>query len=305
MKSGFVSLLGRPNAGKSTLLNRLVGSKIAITADKPQTTREIIQGVAHRPEAQIVFLDSPGIHRPRSGLNRRMMRQVREALEARDLLLLVADATAAFGPEDEEAVELVRSARTPLLLALNKIDRLERKDVLLPLLDRYRSLHAFEEYLPISALTGEGVEMLADAVEARLPEGPEYFPADYLTDQPLRHLAAELIREQVIRQTRQEIPHSSAVAIDQFQEGERLVRLAATVYVERSGQKGIIIGSKAERLKQVGTLARKEMEALFGRKVFLELHVKVRPRWRDSEGFLDQLDWRRQMGAGQPEEEPR
>ena len=192
MKSGFVSILGRPNAGKSTLLNRLVGSKIAITSDKPQTTRETIQGVLTRDHAQIVFLDSPGIQRPRNTLNRRMMREVRAALEARDLLLLVVDSTAAFGKADGHAVEMVRSSGTPTLLALNKIDRLDRKDRLLPLMERYRSEHAFEEYLPISALTGEGVEPLAAAIVARLPEGPQYFPADHITDQPLDRKSTRL-----------------------------------------------------------------------------------------------------------------
>ncbi|MBI3665864.1 MAG: GTPase Era [Acidobacteria bacterium] len=203
MKSGFVSLLGRPNAGKSTLLNRLVGTKIAVVADKPQTTRETIQGVAHFPDAQVVFLDSPGIHEPRNKLNRRMMREVKNALEARDLLLLLVDATVPFGRGDERAVELVRSARTPALLALNKIDRLVRKDALLPLIDKYRTMHDFEEYFPISALTGKGVEELVPALIRRLPEGPQYFPPDYITDQPLRHLAAELVREKVIQETRE------------------------------------------------------------------------------------------------------
>ena len=293
MRSGFVSILGRPNAGKSTLLNRLVGTKIAAVADKPQTTRETIQGVVHQPDAQIVFLDSPGIHEPRNNLSRRMMREVRAALEARDLLLLLVDSTVGFGRGDEQAMELVRSARTPALLALNKIDRLEWKEMLLPLIDKYRGLYAFEEYFPISALTGEGVEQLTSALIQRLPEGPQYFPPDYITDQPLRRLAAELVREKVIHETRQEIPHATAVAVDQFQEGPRLIRLAITIYVERDGQKGIIIGSKGERLKQIGALARQEMEALFGRKVFLQLHVKVRPDWRQSESFLQALDWRR------------
>jgi len=295
MRSGFVSILGRPNAGKSTLLNRLVGTKIAIVAEKPQTTREAIQGVVTRPDAQIVFLDSPGIHQPRNSLNRRMMRAVRAVLEARDLLLLVADSTVGFGTGDQRAVELIRQASTPAFLALNKIDRLANKQTLLPLIDKYRPLFSFEEYFPISALTGEGVEELLAAMTARLPEGPQYFPADHVTDQPLRHLAAELIREKVIQQTEEEVPHAVAVGIDQFEEGPRLLRIAATIYVERDGQKGIIIGSGGQRLKETGTLARKEMELLFGPKVFLQLHVKVRRDWRESESFLEALDWRRQL----------
>ncbi len=295
MKSGFVSILGRPNAGKSTLLNRLVGAKIAIVAEKPQTTRETIQGVLTRPDAQIVFLDSPGIHEPRNTLSRRMMREVRAALEARDLLLLVVDVTVAFGAGDEQALDLIRSAGTPALLALNKIDRLADKSLLLPLIERYKQSFAFEEYLPLSALTGEGVPELVDALVARLPEGPQYFPPDHLTDQPVRHLAAELVREKVIWHTRQEVPYATAVVVEDFQESEKLLRIAATIYVEREGQKGIIIGSKGERLKHIGTEARQEMEMLFGRKVFLELHVKVRRDWRESESFVEALDWRRQL----------
>ncbi len=295
MKSGFVSILGRPNAGKSTLLNRLVGAKIAIVAEKPQTTRETIQGVLTRPDAQIVFLDSPGIHEPRNTLSRRMMREVRAALEARDLLLLVVDVTVAFGAGDEQALDLIRSAGTPALLALNKIDRLADKSLLLPLIERYKQSFTFEEYLPLSALTGEGVPELVDALVARLPEGPQYFPPDHLTDQPVRHLAAELVREKVIWHTRQEVPYATAVVVEDFQESEKLLRIAATIYVEREGQKGIIIGSKGERLKHIGTEARQEMEMLFGRKVFLELHVKVRRDWRESESFVEALDWRRQL----------
>lgn len=295
MKSGFVSILGRPNAGKSTLLNRLVGTKIAIVAEKPQTTRETIQGVLTRPDAQIIFLDSPGIHEPRNSLNRRMMREVRAALEARDLLVLLVDSTAPFGRGDEQAVDLVRQANTPAFLALNKIDRLGSKQALLPLIDVYQARFSFDEFFPISALTGEGVDELLAALLDRLPEGPQYFPNDHITDQPLRRLAAELIREKIIQLTGQEVPYSVAVAIDRFEEGPRLLRLAATIYVEREGQKGIIIGSGGERLKKIGTLAREEMEFLFGRKVFLQLHVKVRRDWRESESFLEALDWRRQL----------
>ncbi len=301
MRSGFVSILGRPNAGKSTLLNTLVGSKVAITSDKPQTTRETVQGVVTRDDAQIVLLDSPGIHQPRNGLNRRMMREVRAALEARDLLVLVVDAATYFGEEDELAIDLVRSAHTLTLLALNKIDRLEKKEALLPLIESYRTRHNFEEYLPISALTGEGVKTLVAAIIARLPEGPQYFPPDHVTDQPMRVLAAELIREKVLQETRREVPHSTAVVIDQFEEGEKLIRIAATIYVERPGQKGIIIGSGAGRLKEIGRQAREEMEALFGRRLYLQLHVKVREKWRDNEAFLNALDWRRQM-EGPPRE---
>lgn len=294
MKSGFVSILGPPNAGKSTLLNRLVGTKVAIVADKPQTTRETIQGVVHRPGAQMVLLDSPGIHEPRDALSRRMMREVRNALDARDVLILTVDSTAAFGEGGDHAIRLIAAAKTPTLLALNKIDRLVRKDILLPLIDRYRSLFDFGEYLPVSALDGDGVGDLEAAVIARLPEGPEYFPPDHVTDQPLRHLACELVREKVFQLTHREVPYSTAVAIDLFEENTRLCRIAATIYVDRDSQKGIIIGSGGQRLKQIGTEAREEMESLFSRKVFLQLHVKVRADWRQSDSFLDALDWRRQ-----------
>lgn len=295
--SGFVSLLGRPNAGKSTLLNALVGTKLAIVTSTPQTTRTLVQGVLTRNDAQIVFLDTPGIHQADSVFNRRMMESVRAALQERDLLVFLADTTRPFGPADRDAVDLLRQTRTPALLALNKIDRLKDKSLLLPLIEQYQSLHPFADYLPISALTGEGLEPLRQAIVSRLPEGPAYFPPDHLTDQPERFLAAELIREKLMRETREEIPHALAVLVDRFEETPTLTRIAATIYVERDGQKGIVIGAGGSLLKRVGTAARLEMEALFGRKVFLELFVKVRPRWRDDPRMLDALDWRSMSGG--------
>lgn len=295
--SGFVSLLGRPNAGKSTLLNALVGTKLAIVTSAPQTTRTLVQGVLTRNDAQIVFLDTPGIHQADSVFNRRMMESVRAALQERDLLVFLADTTRPFGPADRDAVDLLRQTRTPALLALNKIDRLKDKSLLLPLIEQYQSLHPFADYLPISALTGEGLEPLRQAIVSRLPEGPAYFPPDHLTDQPERFLAAELIREKLMRETREEIPHALAVLVDRFEETPTLTRIAATIYVERDGQKGIVIGAGGSLLKRVGTAARLEMEALFGRKVFLELFVKVRPRWRDDPRMLDALDWRSMSGG--------
>jgi GTP-binding protein Era len=294
--SGFVSILGRPNSGKSTLLNKLVGMKVAIVAPKPQTTRTSIQGVLNLPEAQVVFVDTPGIHKPDSLINRRMLDVVRTALDQKDLLLYVVDSTRHLSDEDREAVELVRSARTPALLLLNKIDALKDKRALLDLIGSFKSFHEFEEYLPISALTGEGLDKLRAQLVQRLPEGPAYFPPDYITDQPERFLAAELIREKILRETHDEVPHSVATTVDQWHETERLTRISATIYVERDSQKGIIIGAKGAMLKKIGSGARLEMEAFFGRKIFLELFVKVRPKWRENREFLDAVDWRSMTG---------
>ena len=294
--SGFVSILGRPNAGKSTLLNRLIGMKLAIVTPKPQTTRTSIQGVLNRPGAQIVFLDTPGIHKPDSLFNRRMLQTVKGALEQRDLLLYVADATRRTGEEDREALEIVRTARTPVLLLLNKIDRLKDKRALLALIESYRALGEFEEFLPVSARTGEGLDAALDAAVRRLPEGPAYFPPDYVTDQPERFLAGELIREKILYSTREEVPHSVAVVVDEWQETAKLTRIIATIYVERASQKGILIGARGAMLKQIGTAARQEMESLLSRKIFLELFVKARPKWRENPEFLNAVDWRSMTG---------
>jgi GTP-binding protein Era len=295
--SGFVSILGRPNAGKSTLLNALVGAKLAIVTATPQTTRTLIQGVLNLDGAQIVFLDTPGIHKPDSPFNRRMMESVRIALQERDLLVFVTDALKPFGPGDREAMELVRAARTPVLLALNKIDRLKDKGLLLPLIEQYQSLYGFADYLPVSALTGEGLDELRQAMVSRLPEGPAYFPPDHLTDQPERFLAAELIREKLMLETREEVPHALAVLIERWAETPQLTRISATIYVEREGQKAIVIGAGGSRLKSIGTAARREIEALLGRQIFLELFVKIRPHWRDNPRMLEALDWRSMSGG--------
>jgi GTP-binding protein Era len=296
-KSGFVSIIGRPNAGKSTLLNRLIGSKVAIVADKPQTTRTSIQGVVTMDGAQVVFVDTPGIHRPDSAFNRRMMDTVRAAVEDRDLLLYLVDASVPFQPAEQEALKLIGNIKAPVLLLLNKVDALKEKALLLPLIERYRELGNFEEFFPISALRGQGIAELKSAIVARLPEGPRYFPDDYLTDQPERYLAAELIREKILHLTRQEVPHSVAVLIDAFEQTPRITKIAATVYVEREGQKAILIGAKGSMLKRVGTSARLEMETMLGRKIFLELFVKVRPKWRESPEFLNAIDWRSMAGS--------
>jgi GTP-binding protein Era len=295
--SGFVSLVGRPNAGKSSLLNALVGSKVAIVAPKPQTTRTAIQGVLTTEEGQAVFLDTPGIHQGKALIHQRMMQAVREALAERDLLLFVADARREIREEDREAVALVARAATPVFAVLNKIDLVQPKSALLPVLDAYRALHEFQEFWPVSARTGEGVDELRRAIFRALPQGPAYFPADHLTDQPERFLVAELIRERVLHETRQEIPHAVTVMVDQWEDTPKITRVAATVYVEREGQKAILIGAGGERIKRVGTLAREEIERLLGRRFFLGLHVKVRENWRENPAFLNALDWRTMAGG--------
>ena len=295
-RSGFVSILGRPNAGKSTLLNALVGGKLAIVSEKPQTTRTSIQGVLNLDNAQIVFLDTPGIHKSTTLLNQQMMRTVRSALEDRDVLLYLADATVPFTPEAAEAIDALKKVSSPTFLLLTKIDRLPDKRQLLPLIGRYRTIREFDEYIPISAVTGEGLDRVREAILGRLKEGPAYFPPDYITDQPERFLAAELIRERVLRETRQEVPHAVAVVVDQWQESPRLLRITATIYVERPGQKAILIGAKGASLKKIGTLARQEMEEMLQRKIFLELFVKVQKNWRENSEFLKTIDWRAMRG---------
>jgi GTPase len=300
LRSGFVSIIGRPNAGKSTLLNALVGEKIAIVTEKPQTTRTRIQGMLNlkaergRSAAQIIFIDTPGVHKPDSRLNRKMMQEIHAALESRDLILLIVDATGKFGPGDRHVVDLVKKSGGPVFLLLNKIDRLQ-KDKLLPIMEHYSKLHDFREIIPISAAKGDGLAVLTGKIVGALPQGPRYFPEDQFTDQPERFIAAEIIREKVLLKTSKEIPYASAVMIDRFEESEKLTRIAATIYCEREGQKGILIGKGGRKLKEMGTAARLELEALLGRKVFLELFVKAKPGWRESPAFVDELDWRRQL----------
>lgn len=293
-RSGFVTLLGRPNTGKSTLLNALLGTKVAIVSPRPQTTRTRLQGVLTREAAQIVFVDTPGVHRPASRLNRQMMEAVREALDAVDLVLLVADASRPSGQEDEQAVELARAFAGPCFLLLNKIDRIE-KPALLPLIDHYRQQHSFQEFIPISALRGDNLKLLEERIIAALPEGPPYFPSDTLTDQPERFLAAEIVREKVFHETRQEVPYGTAVVVDKFEEAEAtppLARIHATLYVDKESHKGILIGARGERMKRIGQAARAELESLLGRRVYLELFVKTRAEWREQAGVERLIDWR-------------
>lgn len=291
-RSGFVSIVGRPNAGKSALLNALVGQKVAIVADKPQTTRAAIQGVVTTPEAQIVFIDTPGIHKADSQINKRLMDAVRASLEERDLLLFVVDAARQFGPEDRHAVDMLRRTGAPAVAVLNKVDLVKEKRRLLPLIEQYRSLFPFADFVPISATRGTGVEELRQVIVTQLPEGPKYFPDDYVTDQPERFLAAELVREKVLLATRQEVPHSVLVVVDRWEAMPRITRVYATIRVERPGQKAIVIGAKGATLKKIGTLARQEMERLFNVRIFLDLHVRVQPGWRTQAAFLNTLDWR-------------
>lgn len=295
--SGFVSILGRPNAGKSTLLNTLVGEKIAIVSDKPQTTRTTVQGVVTAAEGQIVFLDTPGIHKTDTQLNKRMMDAVRSGLEARDLLLFVVDASRPDLEKQREALEFLQRVDTPTVLVLNKVDRIPDKRELLPLIEKCMELHPFVDPMPLSAMTGDNVEALRKVIFSRLPEGPRYFPDDYLTDQPERFLVSELIREKILQLTRAEVPHSVAVLIEQWEDKPKLTRISAVILVERPGQKAIVIGARGEMLKQIGSEARAEIEELLRTKVFLQLFVKVTEGWRDKVAVLNELDWRAQMAA--------
>jgi GTP-binding protein Era len=294
-KSGFVAVVGRPNAGKSTLVNALVGSKVSIVTPVPQTTRNRILGIANPPGAQVILMDTPGVHKPLSQLNAQMMNFVRQALADRDLAVLIVDASERFGKGDEFVIQLLKEYTPRTILALNKIDRVHKPD-LLPLIDRYSKLYDFEEIFPISARQGDGLEGFLPAIIKALPEGPQYFPSDEYTDQPERFLASEIIREQIIRQTKQEMPYVTAVLLDKFEEGETITRLYATIVVEKDSQKPIVIGHGGLRLKEIGTEARKELEKLFPPKVFLELFVKVEPNWRDNRALIAELDYRNEGG---------
>ncbi len=293
-KSGFIAILGRPNAGKSTLMNALVGRKVAIVTPRPQTTRNRIQGIVNREDAQIVLVDTPGIHRPDSVLGKQMMGEVAAAVEGIDLLALIVDVSEEFGAGDKYALELAGRFPGPALLLLNKID-LVQKSLLLPRIELYRQAREFAEIIPISAKTGEGLPEALAAMAAHLPEGPAYFPADQYTDQPERFLAGEIVREKAILATQQEVPYGLAVLVDRFEERPRLIRITATLYVERDGQRGILIGKGGARLKKIGTSARKELEELLGIKIYLELFVKVQRNWRESPAMVRMLDWRMQL----------
>ena len=284
-RAGFAAIVGRPNVGKSTLLNRLLGQKVAIVSPKPQTTRSRIQGVITRPFAQVALLDTPGLHSARGGLNARMVQQALQTLADADAALFLIEAgSPGIDTATRTALGQVKAVRKPTLLVVNKIDAVPR-ETLLPLIDRWRGEHDWSEVYPLSALTGENVDGLLDALVRYLPEGPALFPAEQWTDVPERDLCAELIREQILHQTEQEVPYSAAVVVEEFDESEReigprgLTRISATVFVERDSQKAILIGRGGARLKEIGTKARVQIEKLLGCKVFLQLHVKVEKDW--------------------------
>jgi GTP-binding protein Era len=334
-RSGFVSIIGRPNAGKSTLLNALLGQKLAIVTHKPQTTRTRIHGVLEvplkkkakgelgHPAAQVVLVDTPGIHQPDTQLDRRMMQEVHDALESRDAVLFIVDVThripktpgasdqgkttgrmAMSVAEDDFALSLIKKLDCPVILVLNKMDAIPKKD-LLPLMAHWSTLHSFADVIPISARKKEGLELLLEKVVGQLKDGQRYFPKHQLTDQPERFLVAELIREKILMLTGEEVPYATAVVIERFEEPASMkkmkdgklpvTKIAAAIFCERVGQKAILIGKQGEMLKKIGTAARKDIESLLGTRVFLELFVKVQEEWRSSRGFVEDLDWRRQL----------
>jgi len=291
-KSGFAAIIGRPNVGKSTLLNRIAGRKIAIVSDKPQTTRNQVRGVYTDENAQIVFLDTPGIHKPFSKLGDYMVKAAEGALDEVDVVLFLTDVSEQLGGGDRYIIERLKKTQTPVILVLNKIDKVPRDEVL-PVIDTYRKLHDFAEIVPISAVRGDNVERLLELLIRYLPEGPMFYPPGQVTDHPERFICAELIREKILLLTREEVPHSVAVEIESMAEDERgTVRIGAVIYVERESQKGILIGKGGAMLKEIGRQAREEMERLLGSKIFLELWVKVKKDWRNHEAFLRSLGYR-------------
>jgi GTP-binding protein Era len=296
LRAGFVAIIGRPNAGKSTLLNRLVGQKVAIVTSKPQTTRNRIQGIVTRPEGQIVFVDTPGLHEATSVLNRQMMREVAAALEGIDVLLMMVDAGRTLPHADSLLLEKAQRFGGKTILALNKVD-LVPKPKLLPLIDAFAKAFPFAALVPISALKGEGCDAMLKEIFNELPEGEPFFPEDQVTDQPERFLAGEIIREKAIDLTYHEVPHALGVVIDRFEETPKILRIHATMHVERDSQKKILIGHKGEMLKKIGTAARKELETILGTKIFLEMFVKVVPDWRENLQRVRELDWHAQLDS--------
>lgn len=290
MKTGFVSFLGRPNAGKSTLLNRIIGQKLAIVSDKPQTTRTRVVGVKNYPEGQIVFVDTPGVHRPTHRMNKRMVDVALEAMRDVDVLALVVDVSVKLGKGDRFMLDLLEDVKQPVILVLNKVDAVS-KPKLLPILDHYRQAHAFAEMVPVSALDGTNVDVLERLFLQHLPEGEPMYPPDYLTDQTERFFVAEIVREQVLQLTHDELPFSTAVVIDKFDESDEdgIVKLYCTILVDRESQKPIVIGRGGTMIKQIGTAARAGIETFLDRRVYLDLHVKVKSEWRDDERLLDEI----------------
>jgi GTPase len=291
-RSGFVSILGRPNVGKSTLLNSILGDKIAITSDKPQTTRNRVQGISNIPGAQIVFIDTPGIHQPKSKLNKYMMEAAHASVQGVDVILFLIEADSASVVREKIILDLLADVEAPVLLVVNKID-LVKKEALLKVIDSFSRLYPFKEIVPISALTGDGTGQLVDLVYRYLPEGPQYFPDDILSDQPERFIVAEIVREKIFRLTRDEVPYSVAVLVESFKERETdgLISISATINVERDSQKGIIIGKKGEMLKKIGSQSRKDIEELLGARVFLELFVRVSKDWSENQQMLKEFGY--------------
>lgn len=291
-RSGFVSIIGRPNVGKSTLLNSIMGEKIVITSDKPQTTRNRIKGIHNIPGAQIVFIDTPGIHRAKSMLNRFMVEEALASIREVDAILFLVEADAPAGSQESLILELLSEVKTPVILVINKID-LVPKELLLKSIERYARLYPFREIIPVSALSGDGVERVVASVYGCLPEGPRYFPEDILTDLPERFLVAEIIREKVFRLTHDEVPYSVAVEVESFKERPdgSLISIAAVINVERDSQKGIVIGRKGDMLKKIGMQARREIEHLLDAKVFLELFVRVQKEWSENRRMLKELGY--------------
>lgn len=293
-KSGFVAIVGRPNVGKSTLMNQAIGQKIAIMSDKPQTTRNKIHGVYTTEEMQIVFLDTPGIHKPFSKLGDYMVKAAIGALEEVDAVLFLIDVTEELGGGDRFIAERLKQVNTPVILVLNKIDKVH-PEALLPVIENYRKLHDFAEIVPVSALQGNNVQGLLEQLGKYLEEGPMFYPADQVTDHPEQFVCAELIREKILQLTREEIPHSVAVEIESMSQGDNgVVNIGAVIYVERDSQKGIVIGKQGALLREVGKLARQDMERLLGSKIFLELWVKVKKDWRNRESVLKSLGFRQE-----------
>lgn len=286
-KSGFISIIGRPNVGKSTFLNRVIGQKIAIMSDKPQTTRNKVQGVLTLNDAQLIFIDTPGIHKPKHKLGDFMMKAAQNTLKEVDLILFMVNAAEGFGRGEEFIIEKFQSVKTPVFLVINKIDQVH-PDELLPIIESYKEKYPFKEIVPISALEGNNIERLLEHIKEYLPEGPQFYPADQVTDHPERFIVSELIREKALHLTREEIPHSLAVVIDKMErmENKNVIHVMATVIVERDSQKGIIIGKQGKMLKEIGQRARVDIENLLGSKVFLELWVKVQKDWRNKSSQL-------------------
>jgi GTP-binding protein Era len=292
-KSGFVSIIGRPNVGKSTFINRVIGQKIAIMSDKPQTTRNKIQGVYTTNHSQTIFIDTPGIHKPKHKLGDFMMKVAQNTLKEVDLILFMINAEEGYGRGDEFIIDRLKQTNTPVFLIINKIDQIH-PDQLLPLIEKYKELYPFQEIVPISALQGNNVDTLLQQIEEMLPEGPQYYPEDQVTDHPERFIITELIREKVLHLTREEIPHSVAVVMDTLErrENNQAIFVGATIIVERDSQKGIVIGKQGSMLKEVGKRARVDIEALLGSKVFLELWVKVQKDWRNKASQLRDYGFR-------------